>query len=279
MERRQLDHTIDPSLNLTVNTWAGCHSLQELIVFKEGAEQAILRLRTIAVVTGAMMLSGLICARSFAQDTVSNQRTIEVSGDSEAQAAPDTATLALAIETHAATAAEAAGANGALAQKVRDALKAKMGDHGKMWTGGYSLDPDYSEPRSGGEAKIIGYRAQNSITVQTGALDLVGPLIDAAIGAGANRVDSLEYSLRDQTKPRNEAISQASRDAASQAEALAQALNVKLGPVIKATTTSERRPVPVMRMEAAAMVRGASTPIEAGQVTVPASVTLTYAIQ
>lgn len=232
----------------------------------------------LAVIVG-LMLTGMICGRAIAQETPSNQRTIEVSGDSEAQAAPDKATLALAIETHAISAAEAAGANGALAQKVREALKAKLGDKGKMWTGGYSLYPDYSEPRNGGEAKIIGYRAQNSITVETGALDLVGPLIDAAIGAGANRIDSLEYSLQDQTKPRDEAITRATKDAQAQAEALAQALNVKLGPVVKATTVSQMRPVPVMRMEAAAMVRGTSTPIEAGQVTVPASVTLTYQIQ
>jgi uncharacterized protein YggE len=92
-------------------------------------------------------------------------RTIQVSGEGEAQAAPDQATLELAIETHAATAAEAAGLNGALAQKVRDALKAKLGDKGRMWTGGYTLYPDYNEPREGGEAKIIGYHAQNSITV------------------------------------------------------------------------------------------------------------------
>ncbi|HZP44817.1 MAG TPA: SIMPL domain-containing protein [Candidatus Binataceae bacterium] len=224
---------------------------------------------------GFVLLAGVVRA----QETSPDRRTIEVSGNSEAQAAPDKATLALAIETHAATAAQAAGANGAMAQKVRDALKAKLGDQGKMWTGGYSLYPDYSEPRDGGEAKIIGYRAQNSITVETGALDLVGPLIDAAIAAGANRVDSLDYGLRDETAARNQAIAQATGDAQSQAEALARALNVKLGPVLKATTVSQERPVPVMRMQAAAMAAGAATPIEAGQVTVPASVTLTYQIQ
>jgi uncharacterized protein YggE len=224
---------------------------------------------------GFVLLAGVVRA----QETSPDRRTIEVSGNSEAQAAPDKATLALAIETHAATAAQAAGANGAMAQKVRDALKAKLGDQGKMWTGGYSLYPDYSEPRDGGEAKIIGYRPQNSITVETGALDLVGPLIDAAIAAGANRVDSLDYGLRDETAARNQAIAQATGDAQSQAEALARALNVKLGPVLKATTVSQERPVPVMRMQAAAMAAGAATPIEAGQVTVPASVTLTYQIQ
>lgn len=216
---------------------------------------------------------------ALAQTDGSKQRTIDVSGDGETQAAPDQATLQLAIETHATTAAQAASSNAALAEKVRDALKAKLDDRGKLWTGGYALYPDYSEPRNGGEAKILGYRAQNSITVQTGALDLVGPLIDAAIGAGANRVDSLAYDLKDNTQARGEAIAKAAKDAQAQAQALANALGVKLGPVVKASTVAESRPAPVFRREAGAMMSAAATPIEAGQITVPATVSLSYEIQ
>jgi len=235
--------------------------------------------KRIAVIAALILAVTPIVRLAAAEATPSNPHTIEVSGDGNVQAAPDQATLQLAIETHAATAAEAAGSNGALAQKVRDALKRKLEDKGLMWTGGYSLYPDYSEPRNGGEARIIGYRAQNSITLQTGALELVGPLIDVAIAAGANRVDSLDYDLRDNTKARGEAITRAAKDAQAQAQALAAALGVKLGPVIKATTVSEARPIPVIRMQAAAMARGGATPIEAGQITVPATVSLTYEIE
>lgn len=231
----------------------------------------------IAVITALMLVVTPLMGRA-AESTPSNLNTIEVSGYGNVQTAPDRATLELAIETHAATAAEAASRNGALAQKVRDALKRELQDKGLMWTGGYSLYPDYSEERNGGEARIIGYRAQNSITVQTGALELVGPLIDAAIAAGANRVGSLDYDLRDNSKARGEAITRAAKDAEAQARALAAALAVTLGPVVKATTVSEARPIPV-RMEAASMMAGRQTPIEAGQVTVPASVSLTYEIE
>jgi uncharacterized protein YggE len=229
----------------------------------------------LVIAIGAILLAPAVHARAQS----AGQRTIEVSGDSSVQAAPDQATLRLAIETHALTAADAAGANGALAQKVRDALQAKLQDKGQMWTGGYSLYPDYSEPRNGEEAKIVGYRAQNSITVVTGNLGLIGPLIDAAIGAGANRVDSLEYDLRDNSKARSEAIAKATHDAQAQAEALAVALGVKLGPVLKASTVSEQRPIPVFRAAAGRMMASQATPIEAGQVTVPASVSLSYEIE
>ena len=209
-----------------------------------------------------------------------NQRTIQVAGNGEAQAQPDLAILSLAIETHAATAADAAGRNGALAQKVSDALRAKLGSQGKTWTGGYSLDPEYeNDSRPNAKPVITGYQAQNSITVQTGALDLVGPLIDAAIAAGANRVNSLDFNLRDDTAARNEAITKAAKDAQAQAQALATALGLKLGPIVSATTQVNPGPQPVM-FRAAAMSLGANaTPVSPAEVSVPATVSLTYQIQ
>jgi uncharacterized protein len=206
-------------------------------------------------------------------------RVIEVSGNSEVQAAPDLATLEIAIETHATSADHAAGLNGALAEKVRDALMSKLADKGTMWTGGYSLFPEYSEPREG-KPTVSGYRAENSITVQTGELDLVGPLIDTAIGAGANRINSLNYSLRADSKVRSQAIAKAARDAQTQASALAEALGVKLGPVIKASTESEVHIVPLAKFAGSTtMAANVQTPIAAGQVTVPATVSLIYGIE
>jgi uncharacterized protein YggE len=210
--------------------------------------------------------------------TLTGMRVIEVSGNSEVQAAPDLATLEIAIETHAATADHAAGLNGALAEKVRDALTAKLANKGTMWTGGYSLFPEYTEPHDG-KPIVSGYRAENSITVQTGELGIIGPLIDAAIEAGANRIDALNYSLRADSKARSEAIAKAAHDAQTQAAALADALGVKLGPVIKASTESEVRPVPLARFASAAAMANVQTPITAGQITVPATVSLIYGIE
>jgi uncharacterized protein YggE len=115
-------------------------------------------------------------------------RVIEVDGTGEARGMPDTATLNLAIETHAVTAEEAASRNGALAAKIVAALKSKLGDKGKISTGGYSLNPEYDQRPGRDQAKIVSYTAQNSITAETGALDLLGALIDVSIAAGANRV-------------------------------------------------------------------------------------------
>lgn len=205
-------------------------------------------------------------------------RTIEVDGSGETRTSPDTADLDVAIETQAKTAEEAANRNAALAAKVIDALKSKLANRGKITTGGYSLNPEYDQ-RASEKPRIIGYNAQNTVTVNTGALDLVGPLIDSAIAAGANRVNSLNFSVKDDTKARTEAIAIATRDARAQAEALASALSVKLGKVLKATTVSQARPIPMRMGRAMAMSANVATPVEPGEVTVSATVSLTFEIE
>ena len=209
---------------------------------------------------------------------VFERRTIEVDGSGEVRTSPDTADLDLAIDTHAKTAEGAATNNAQLATKVIDALKSKLGDKGKITTGGYSLNPDYSRTPSENPT-IVGYNAQNTVTVHTGALDLVGALIDSAIAAGANRVNSLNFSVKDDTKARTEAIAIATRDARAQADALASALGVKLGKVLKATTVSEARPIPMRMGRAMAMSATVATPVEPGEVAVPATVSLTFEIE
>ena len=207
--------------------------------------------------------------------------SIDVSGDAEVRANPDRATMDIAVETHANTAARAASENAALSQKVAGALKNVLGANGKIQTGSYNLMPDYRSRPGEVEAKIIGYRAVNTVTVETTALDRVGPLIDAALGAGANRIDSVSFTLRDQSGPRNEAIAKAAADAMGQARALAAALGVKLKRVLHASTIAEPRPIRLMNIPAPRFASAVSepTPISPGQITVPVTVNLTYEIE
>jgi len=241
-----------------------------------------MKMNQILPAAAILVLPLMIFAISASAQSVANtpaMRTIEVDGSGEARTSPDTADLNLAIDTQAKTAEEAANRNAALAAKVIDALKSKLGAKGKITTGGYALNPEYDQ-RPTQRPTIIGYTAQNTVTVNTGALDLIGALIDSAIAAGANRVNSLNFSVKDDTKARTDAITIATRDAHAQASALASALGVKLGKVVKATTVSEQRPIPMQRVGMAmAMSAKVATPVEPGEVTVPATVSLTFEIE
>ena len=224
----------------------------------------------------------MFATRCLAAD--SNMRVIEVNGTGEARTTPDVANLSLQVETHAPTAEETSNKNAALAQKVVQALKNKLADKGTVVTGDYSLNPEYNEgnmPRK--KPVITGYTAQNTITVETTEMALLGGLIDGAISAGANRINYLNFGLRDDTKARQEAIASASKDAQAQAQALAASLNVKLKNVVKATTVPERGPiVPMARMGAVSFASASPnvpTPVEASQISISATVSLTYEIE
>ena len=239
-----------------------------------------MRLKHPTIASLAIVIVMMLATRCLAAGN--DTRVIEVSGIGEARSAPDIANLSLQIETHAATAEECSSKNAALAQKVVNELKAKLAGKGTVETGDYSLNPEYRENNQPPQKPVItGYTAQNTITVETTELTLLGSLIDGAISSGANRINYLNFGLRDDTKARADAITAASKDAQAQAQALAASLNVKLKRIVKASTVPERGPImPMAKMAGAfSMAANAPTPIEASQISVSATVSLTYEIE
>src|SRR5208282_4414609 len=133
-------------------------------LFRSACEMKAMKLRLRAAAAGlALAIVIPVFAPAASADSGANtpaMRTIEVDGSGETRTSPDTADLDLAIDTQAKTAEEAANRNAALAAKVIDALKTKLGDKGKITTGGYSLDPQYDERPNRKAHEIIGYNAE-----------------------------------------------------------------------------------------------------------------------
>jgi uncharacterized protein len=233
------------------------------------------------VPTFVALACGLAALPAAADDTPP-RRTIEVSGQGEVKAAPDMAVLSFAVETTAPTANAAVAENARKSGALAEELKKQLGANGKVSTTRYSLDPVYEQRERGAAAaapRITGYIARNQVRAETSATDSVGKLIDAAIGAGANRVDGLEFTLRERVAAQNDALQRAGQDARRQAEAGAAALGVKLGRVLNATVSGPPVVMPYARMRMVAAEASAPTPVEAGDVTITASLQVTYEIE
>jgi uncharacterized protein YggE len=211
-------------------------------------------------------------------------RTVTVTGEGEAAANPDLAVVTLAVETEGATAAEAAARNAERADAVKRRLEGIAEARLRVTTGGYSLDPIYAPQDPGPEGVekppvIRGYRAFNEMRVEIRALSAVGEVLDAAIAAGANRVQSVVFSLEAREAALREALERAGREARAQAEAVAASLGVRLGRVLSAHSgggVPPPMPVPMMRQM---QMESVTTPIEPGQVTVRAALTVSYEIE
>ncbi|HKA33912.1 MAG TPA: SIMPL domain-containing protein [Candidatus Binatia bacterium] len=205
--------------------------------------------------------------------------TVTVSAEALVTVEPDQAEIDIGVVAEAKTAAQAAKDNAArLAAVIAEVKKIiKTGDQTK--TVGYSVTPNYRtpNPREGGKPEIVGYTATNVVQVKMASIQDVGRLIDAATAAGANRIQRLVFTLKDQDAAQRDALRQATAKARTKAEDVARALNVKFVRVMS-VTENERSYRPFARERAdmlgAAVQQQAPTPIESGSVEVRSSVTL-----
>lgn len=203
--------------------------------------------------------------------------TIEVSGSASVQVSPDLVRVSFAVETHDKEATAAASANAQSMSGVMAALRAASLPGLRIETFGYALNPDYAPmTQSDQSRRIVGYTALNNIRVTVTDVQVAGKVMDTAIGAGANRVSSLAFDASDTSGARREALTRAVAEARSQAETIAAALNRELGPPLEVHGGAQQpQPRP---QNGLMLMREAATPVEAGDLTVNASVTIRFAI-
>lgn len=151
-------------------------------------------------------------------------RKLTVVGTGTIEREPERAVVRLAVESEAPTAREASQANAELMEAVIEAIHDAGIPEDDVRTESYQLNPVYRRPPTGqgGTPEIGAYRAVNMVEVTVDDLDRLGRVIDAAIGAGANRVASLSFELRDHESARRAALEQAVANARAEAEAVAE---------------------------------------------------------
>jgi hypothetical protein len=215
--------------------------------------------------------------------------TLTVSGTGTLSLAPDTAFVTLGMETAGKALAETQQQNAAAMQKVMERVLQSGIEKERIQTSSFTVTPQYKPPprRSSGEAvptepEIIGYTVSNMMTVEVRDLEKVGQVIDTALTAGANRFHGLHWTLRDERQPRLRALKMAAAQAREKAQALGEALDVKLVRILTANEGGAQviYPRPFMaRSASAAMAAEVSVPISSGELKVEASVTLIYEIR
>ncbi|HJS23850.1 MAG TPA: SIMPL domain-containing protein, partial [Pyrinomonadaceae bacterium] len=154
-------------------------------------------------------------------------------------------------------------------------LKTVAGANAEVKTSGYSLQPQriYKE---GQPPTISGYEARNTVTVTMSDLTKVGSVIDAAAQAGSNDVSGIAFTLRQDRPARDRALGEATREAMSKAQVIAQALGGRVMRIVEVQEEGfqQRPPVPLYQTETfmAAKRDAVATPIEVGSLEISSRV-------
>ncbi|MBV8867051.1 MAG: SIMPL domain-containing protein [Acidobacteriaceae bacterium] len=220
----------------------------------------------------------LLASQLAAQDSP-RPHFVRASGEAIISAKPDRAEVTIAVSTRASTAQAASAQNASESTRVLGSIKQALRSGGQVKTGGYSLAPQY-DYSNGHAPRLTGYEASNSVIVTVDELSLLGKVIDAATVSGANNVNGISFTLRDSSAVREQALAEAATRARANAEALAKALQVQVIGLLDAEPTE----APVVRplaksFGAMPMALQAATPIEAGDLDIRATVTVTLQVR
>lgn len=193
-------------------------------------------LNTLAVVGAAVLVALflLVIAVAVKEWRKPSQRTVVVSARGETKAEPNVAEIGLAMQTSAKTVEEIEAARKKNAQVVQDVLQSvkALDPESKTETIGFRVAPrrDYMKGN-----KIIDYALTNAVRVRTRRLDQVSPIVDAALAAGVNAVDDIDYTIdrKGRRDAEQRAQSEALRVAREKAQTIAASSNARLGRVLE----------------------------------------------
>ena len=232
------------------------------------------------VMLSAILLSA--CGAAVAQTASPSSesqpvRTLTVTGNGKVFLTPDIANISIGVHTEGKDAAEAVSSNNAQTQKVIEVLKGMGVEAKDIQTTNFSIYPR-QEYDNNGNLTGITYVVDNTVYVTVRDLGKIGELLNTVVQSGANSISGIQFDVADRVKAHSEARKAAVDNAQAQAEELAQAAGVKLGPV-QSIMVSSSTPVPVAQSRQALAAGAAEVPISPGQLSLSVDVTVVYEIQ
>ena len=203
-------------------------------------------------------------------------RIISVTGTGQVSAEPDMATISIGVTQQDENAATAMALSADAATQVIAELQAAGLSPQDIQTSAVSLNPRWSDTRSSDrQPEITGFVADISVTARVRELANLGPVLDAVVREGANRLGGIQFGFQAPEPLMDAARRAAVEQARAKAMLYADAAGVVLGPLMTLSEQGGGIPRPE-RMQMAASDAG--IPISPGEMTLRAQVTMVYQI-
>ncbi|MCC6925465.1 SIMPL domain-containing protein [Novosphingobium sp.] len=231
----------------------------------------------------ALSLPGTAMAHDTQPAIAASSTLLSVSADGKSTRVPDLAVFSAGVVSEGRTASEALAANAAAMNRVLASLK-KAGIADKdVQTSNISLNPVYGQPVVGPngqvtqEPRIVGYQANNTVTVRSRDIKGFGKVLDALVASGANQISGPSFQMSNPSAATDEARVAAMKNARARADLYARAAGLR---VVRIVSISEgggySPPMPVMYGAKMAMADAAPTPISAGEVEAAVNVSVQF---
>ncbi len=187
-----------------------------------------------------LVLTLVMSTSAFAHD-IDTRNILTVVGQGKAKIMAATADVQLGLEVQGKTAQEVQQALARQIDPVIEFLKREKVD--RLQTGTINISPQYSRDTP---SYVVGYTGFNTIGFSA-SLEQAGQLIDGAIKAGANRLQSLNQRPDDAalSQAQQAAIRAAVNDAKTQAKTVLESLELKERQIIKVTVSQLGGNMPV----------------------------------
>ena len=238
----------------------------------------------IALVLMTMACVGIAAAAPL--DISSNPKVIQASGTGNVIGTPDRAQITFSVETENPDVKIAQQDNAQKMATVINALVAIGIPRDALKTTGYNIYPVYEDStKSNSDQKVRTYRVTNTLTVTLHDVSKTGDVIDVAVANGINQASSIQFLLSDEQSQvlRTEALKRAVARARADADTVADSMGTPIIGVQSADISGGYSPVLFENYQYPAsnaiMKSAAPTPIQPGDITVSAQVSITYLIR
>jgi uncharacterized protein YggE len=187
-------------------------------------------------------------------------RTVSVSGIGEVAAEPDLAHVTLGVEARRPTMAEARAEVAKTVDRVLALTRDLKIDPKLVNATRLQVQPEYSWNDKDRQRVLLGYVVSRQVQVELRDLEQLGPLLERAVDAGVNQVNDPVLDSSKRKSLEREAMAKAVEDARLNAETLAKAAGVRLGPVRMLNGSSSAPPMPMYRRGPMVMADAAAAP-------------------
>jgi uncharacterized protein YggE len=237
-------------------------------------------MRTKLVLLAATLTLVLVltsCTGTSVGSTAPN-RNLSVTGTGTVYLTPDIAYIYIGVHTEDENISQAVADNNAKAEAVASALSDFGVADRDIQTSNFSIWPNQQYDPMTGQISGTVYMVDNSVYVKVRDLDSLADLLEAAIDAGANSINSIQFDVADKSAGMTDARQLAVDNANALAAELASAANVQLGEIQTISYyDSQVYPYYGYGMGGGGGGEGGGgAPIAPGQLTLSVTVSITY---